>query len=412
MQKHTEARADAQIKQQMMEAPHSQSPVPHSYDVIIVGAGPAGTSAAILLAQQGRRVLLLEKSRFPREKLCGEFLSPATLRIFARLGVREQMMAAGAQIIRRWYLVAPDGRRVEIPLTWLAEGSGDALSLSRAQMDAILLNRAREAGVFVREGFHVSPRLTHEGSISIIEGKADGKTVEQFAAPLVIDAAGRNRLFARTESAPPSAGNKGRRPFGVKVHLRGVSGMEEIGELFFFQDGYGGMANVEGGRTNLCFITTEETLRAARGDRHELLELTLRTNPAARERLRGAVVDGEWLGTGPLIYGRQPGARGVLAIGDAGAFIDPFTGSGMLMAMTSGELAAQVINQSFADNDCAAEKVARLYQRLHRQRFGWRLRACAMLRGLAFRPTTRNLLALLLARHSSLARLAALSTRQ
>ncbi|HWQ33666.1 MAG TPA: NAD(P)/FAD-dependent oxidoreductase [Blastocatellia bacterium] len=388
---------------------HSQISNLKSSDVIVVGAGPAGTSASILLAQRGVNVLLLEKSRFPREKLCGEFLSPETLRLFERLGVRERMMEAGAQVIRKWVLVAPGGRRVEIPLKWLSDG-GEAIGLSRARMDQILLERARECGVTVREGFHVSPRLAREGELTLIEGRAVGGEAEHFSAHLLIDASGRNRLFAGT--AQRTNRRSGSRCFGVKVHLRGVEGLGDTGELYFFRDGYGGMSAVEGGRTNLCFITTEETLRAAKGDRHALLEMTMMTSPAARERLRGAVTDGEWLGTGPLEYGRRPSVPGVLAIGDAGAFIDPFTGSGMLLAMMSGELAAEVISDSFARGEQSVELIASRCQEMHRKRYGWRFRACAMLRNLAFKPAARSLLALLLERHSALARAVALSTRQ
>jgi flavin-dependent dehydrogenase len=381
------------------------------HDVIIVGAGPAGASAAALLAERGLKVLLLEKSRFPREKLCGEFLSPESLRILDRLGVRERMIEAGAQPIRKWILVAPNGRRVEVPLHWLSNESGEAIGLSRARMDLIMLERARQAGVTVREAFHVSSRLTRVADTTLIEGKAEGDTRESFATRLLIDASGRNSVFARSDAQKPERRQRGR-PFGVKVHLRGVEGLGETGELFFFRDGYGGMSRVEGERVNLCFITTEETLRAARGDRHALLEMTLRQNPAARERLRDAVPAGAWLGTGPLEYGRRVSLPGVLAPGDAGAFIDPFTGSGMLLALASGELAARVIGESFARGERHPELIAQRYHELHRRQFNWRFRACAMLRNLAFKPATRNLLALLLARYSGLARAVALSTRQ
>ena len=379
-------------------------------DVIVIGAGPAGTSVSILLAEAGLRVLLLEKSRFPREKLCGEFLSPETLPIFDRLGVRERLLEAGAQTIRQWLLVAPNGRRIEVPLRWISEG-GEAIGLSRARMDAILLERARECGVMVREGFHVSPRLVRERGLTMIEGRADGDTIERYAGRLMIDASGRQSVFAR-HRAVPQKNVSGSRPFGVKVHLRGVAGLNDSGELFFFRDGYGGLSAVEGGRTNLCFITTEKKLRAARGDRHALLEMTMLTNPAARDRLRGAVPDGAWLGTGPLAYGRRASVPGVLAIGDAGAFIDPFTGSGMLLALTSGALAAQVISESFAAGAMLPEQVISHYQQIHQRHFNWRFRACALLRRLAFKPATRNVLALLLERHSSLARAVTLSTRQ
>lgn len=388
-------------------------PLNTGFDVIVVGGGPAGTSVSILLAQQGQRVLLVEKSRFPREKLCGEFLSPETLAVFDRLGVRQQMLNAGAQLIRHWTIIAPDGRRIEIPLSWIAKGGAPAIGLSRARMDALLLDRAREVGVTVKEGFHVSSQIDRQQDGTVIAGRADGGTPERFAGRLLIDASGRGSAFsAKEKGGQKDAAMKGSRAFGLKAHLRGVQGLDDTGELYFFRDGYGGMSQVEGERTNLCFITSEETLRAARGDRQALLELTLMTNPAARERLRGATVVGEWLGTGPLNYGHQPAHPDVLAIGDAGAFIDPFTGSGMLLALTSGELAARVIGEAFARNEYSLNIISKKYQQLHRQQFGARFRTCALLRSLAFRPLARNLLATLLVRHRSLARLMAVSTRQ
>jgi len=377
------------------------------YDAIVIGAGPAGSSVSVRLAQGGLRVLLLEKSCFPREKLCGEFISPECLGLFDRLGVRERMLAAGPQVITKMVLFAPDGRGVEVPLTWIASGRAQALGLTRSRMDAILLGRAREVGVEVREGFHVSPRLHRQGEWSFVEGKADGRTVERFAGRLVIDASGRGGLFAA-----PRPHRRRSRLFACKVHLRGVEGLGEVGELFFYRDGYGGMADVEGGRTNLCFMTTEATLRAAKGDRQALLEMTMLANPAARERLRYAVIDGEWVGTGPISYGRQPSVPGVLAIGDAGAFIDPFTGSGILLALTSAELAARVITRAFTTGEFDAAAIERRYRLLHRAEFGWRFRACGLLRRLAFSSVTRNWLISLLSRNQSAAKLVALSTRQ
>ncbi len=392
-----------------------------TYNAIIIGAGPAGSTAAIGLAQSGYRILLLEKGRFPREKLCGEFITPECLDIFDRLGVRKQMLDAGAQTIRRWTLFAPDGRGLNVPMEWIADGHPHAIGLSRAMMDWVLLERARELGVDIREGFQVSPRLRHEGNLKIIEGKADNATIEQFSAPLVIDASGRNGVFSKqTQQVDPQAVSRfeGSRVFGCKVHLRGVEGLRGRGELFFFRDGYGGMSEVEGDRVNLCFLTTEATLLAAKGDRQRLLDLTLRSNAAAHRRLEHAKFDGEWLGTGPITYGRRQTMPGVLAIGDAAAFIDPFTGSGMLLAFTSGELAAAVVKESLTAGTagnlgaCDVETIIKRYSERHRAQFGWRFRVCGLLRGLAFKPATRNVLVTVLSRHQGLMKLATLSTRQ
>jgi flavin-dependent dehydrogenase len=382
-----------------------------TYDAIIIGAGPAGSSVSALLAREGLRALLLEKSRFPREKLCGEFVTPNCLNVFSRLGVREQIFEAGAKIIDQWTLFAPDGRGVEVPMEWIADGHRHAIGISRARMDMILLECAKEAGVDVREGFHVSPRLLRENGTTFIEGNADGETVERFSAPVVIDASGRNGVFSK-QIAQRTSLLGGSRLFGCKVHLRAVEGMRGIGELFFYSDGYGGMCDVENDRTNLCFITTEATLREAKGDREKLLDLTMRSNPAARRRLRDAVVDGEWVGTGPITYGRRRHLPGVISIGDAGAFIDPFTGSGILLALGSAELAAEVIRQAFSEGIRDVGAIAKRYDQLHRARFVWRFRACALLRAVAFNSTARNAMVSLLTRHHSLVKLLALSAKQ
>src|SRR5690242_6215957 len=105
------------------------------YDIIIIGAGPAGTTAAIKLAQDGRQVLLPEKSRFPREQGCGEFITPECRGVVDRLGVRKRMSDAGAQVIRRFTLFAPDGRSLSVPMEWIAGGHAHAIGVSRAMMD-------------------------------------------------------------------------------------------------------------------------------------------------------------------------------------------------------------------------------------------------------------------------------------
>jgi flavin-dependent dehydrogenase len=385
------------------------------YDVIIIGAGPAGSTVSALLARAGLRALLLEKSRFPREKVCGEFITPDCLNVFDRLGVREQLSDAGAKVVNQWTLFAPDGRGVDVPMEWVAGGHGHAIGISRARMDHILLECARRAGVDAREGFHVSPRLPsengHEKGGIFIEGKADGETVERFSAPVVIDASGRNGVFSNRIAGRTSVVG-GSRLFGCKVHLRAVEGMRGIGELFFYRDGYGGMCDVENDRTNVCFITTEATLREARGDREKLLDLTLRSNPAARRRLRDAVIDGDWVGTGPITYGRRRPVPGVISIGDAGAFIDPFTGSGILLALRSAEIAAEVIRQAFHEGVGDVGAIVKRYDRLHRARFAWRFRACALLRVAAFNSTARNAMVSMLSRYRSLVKLMALGAGQ
>ena len=379
-----------------------------NYDVIVIGCGPAGSASAILLGSAGWKVLLLERGRFPRHKLCGEFLTPEARPILARLGAEERMLAAGSALIRQFNIYSPDGRCLAIPMDWIARG--EALGISRASMDRIMMDRAREVGVEVREGFTVSSKLSAEGEDRVIEGHEDGREPERLRARVIIDASGRNGAFSREVNQEASRLN-GARVFGCKVHLSRVEGMEGLGELFFFGDGYGGLSDVEDERSNLCFLTTERTLIEARGDRTKLLDLTLRTNPAARARLRSAEFIGEWHGTGPITYGRQQTMPGILAVGDSSAFIDPFTGSGMLLAFASGELAAEVIDRHLSTGRVRTDSIIADYQLRHRTLFTRRYRAVSMLRRLAFRAGTRHLMVSILSRQQSLARLIARSTR-
>src|ERR671933_106926 len=142
------------------------------FDVIIVGGGPAGASAAIHLAGRGARVLLAEQKRFPREKLCGEFISPECLEHFARLGALERMEAAHGACVARTVFYAPSGRSLTVPSAWFAGGGEAALGLSRAEMDARLLERARESGVCVLED------ATLEGVI-VEEDAREGKREDE-----------------------------------------------------------------------------------------------------------------------------------------------------------------------------------------------------------------------------------------
>jgi flavin-dependent dehydrogenase len=128
--------------------------------------------------------------------------------------------------------------------------------------------------------------------------------------------------------------------------------------------------------------------------------------------LRDAVVDGEWVGTGPITYGRKGHPPGVISIGDAGAFIDPFTGSGILLALGSAELAAEVIHRAFSEGVRDVGEIAERYDRLRRARFAWRFRACALLRAVAFNSTARNVLVSMLTRHQWLVKLMTLGAIQ
>src|SRR5437868_4104381 len=167
------------------------------FDAIIIGGGPAGSSAAIHLAGRGARVLLAEQKRFPREKLCGEFISPECLEHFARLGVQERMTLAGGAHVSQTVFYAPSGRSLTVPSEWFGGGGRGALGLSRAEMDARLLARAREVGVRVVEDASLAGVIVEGGRVAGVRLHASGEGVCEYRSHVTIDATGRQRAVAR-----------------------------------------------------------------------------------------------------------------------------------------------------------------------------------------------------------------------
>jgi flavin-dependent dehydrogenase len=370
------------------------------FDAIIVGGGPAGACAAVELASAGARVLVAERETFPREKLCGEFISPECLGHFARLGVLERMKEGGARVGETVFY-APSGRGVSVPSAWF--GGGDALGLSRAEMDARLMARAREAGAAVLEGASLAGVLTEGARVVGVRLHAEGVTHE-FRARVTLDATGRHRAVVRRAArefngegkgagregaGADGAAGKQRAPLvAFKAHLEGARGAAGVCEIYFYPGGYGGLSPVEGGLSNLCFIARARDVRARGSDAERVVREVVRRNRRAAHALEGARAEGRWLGVSVESFGRHEPAPfdGLLAVGDAAAFIDPFTGSGMLMALEGGELAASAVSRWLAGGAGDFGPLAREYRAAYAARFDSRLRLCGLLRRAALAP--------------------------
>jgi flavin-dependent dehydrogenase len=380
------------------------------------------------------RVLVLEEKRMPRGKLCGEFITPECFPTLERLGVMERLFAAGARKITRVCLVVPSGKTIHTFISKMSDDSSWAMSLSRARFDQILFDRAREAGAECLEAFAVRQCLFDGSSPRGVEAMSltQGKTVN-FEAPLIIDASGRNsRLMV--DRRERMAGRRGSRLYALKAHLKGVEGVDEQVELCFFPQGYGGLSLVEDGLVNLCFIVDERTLKGAGGDASKVVERSLMNNRLARERLRAAEVVGKWYSAGPLTFGRRRLARdGIIAIGDASGMIDPFTGTGIQIALRTGEMAAEAIMETMGaasrrnspgspDLTQAAitrselqssrlDSVETSYRQRYEREFGTRMKVAGLLRIAALSPPAASVVAGVLARIPSLANLVLRASR-
>ncbi len=336
-------------------------------DVLIVGAGPAGSAAAATLAMAGHRTLVLEKDRFPRAKVCGEFLSGSARADLRRLGVLADA-EAGAEHIERGFLHLPRGRSVpfELPST--------ALGISRFRLDNLLARRAAELGADVRHGVRVTSIERGAGSGFQIRFVSDGceGTLE---ARSVIGAWGRWDALDRGLKRRFLAGAS--RFFGWSRDF--VGGADRLAgqvHLFLFPGGYCGLSRVEGGVTNLAGVISERVRRKLDGGWDAVVVHTRRANPALDEAVANLREGpGGLLGIGPVFFTVKPPVENqMLMVGDAAGVIDPFSGEGQATAIGSGILAAGILSQGLEGHismDSVARDYALAWRRCFARRFGW-----------------------------------------
>jgi flavin-dependent dehydrogenase len=246
-------------------------------------------------------------------------------------------------------------------------------------MDEVLLRRAQEHGVTVIEGASISDPILEDATVTGVRVRND-RGHDDYRAPITIDATGRARVLSRKLI---KAGNKRPSLVAFKAHFRKTKVAPGACEIYFYPGGYGGLSTVEANTSNLCFIIAAEHVRHCHSDPNVVVREMVMKNRRAAQTLESAELCSTWLSASWERFGRQrpSPAPGLLAVGDSAAFIDPFTGSGMLMAFESGELVAQTILRHRYDrfSDLAAG-----YTGSYRRTFDSRLRICGLMRRVAF----------------------------
>lgn len=314
-------------------------------DLLVVGGGPAGASLAALAAAAGARVVVVERARFPRDKVCGEFVSAEGRAVLARLGLLGELESAGAQWMAACRLTDTRGRELVVGLPDLPRTGPLALGVTRALLDSTLLALALRKGAELRQPQEATAPLFTGGRVAGMRVRAVGSRGdgEEIRAGIVVAADGRRSVLGR--ALHPRLGDPRRSDpgswFGLKVHLDAdPARLARRIELHLFDGGYAGLAPVEGRRVNLCLMTRVRALRACGGSPARVLTERVLSNPAARERIDGSRPVGRWHSVGPLRFGvRRPSASGALFVGDAAGTTDPFCGEGISNALVAAELA-------------------------------------------------------------------------
>jgi geranylgeranyl reductase family protein len=353
-------------------------------EVIVSGGGPAGSATATLLARAGHDVLLLDRARFPRDKACAEYLSPATADALARLGALERVEAAGPRRPLGMQLIGTDGSRA---LVRYPDGAHPrrALCLTRRVLDATLLAHAAEAGVRVQEGWQVQ-RVTAGREAAVVEGRpVDAPPGERrsLTARLVVGADGARSVVARSLGLDRRARWPNR--VGLVAHVRGVDGLETYGEMHAGRGAYCGLAPLPGGLTNVGLVMEAGVARAG-GGVDGAYRAGLARLPGAAARLAGAVRVGPVRGAAPLARRvSSTHGDGFLLVGDAAGFLDPFTGEGVFRALRGAELAAEVADRALRRGDLSAPSLAP-YARARRAEFWAKELVCLLIQGFLVWP--------------------------
>ncbi len=361
-------------------------------DAVVVGAGPAGCAAAILLARGGLRVMLLEKSAASPPKVCGEYLSPGCLPILDRLGVRASLEERGARPLVGMRIHGPDGAgpvdAFYPPLAGPSRAPAWGLSVRREVLDPLLLDLARECGAEFVPGFQASDLLCDGGAVRGVEGRLNGR-LERLSARFVVGADGRASVVAR-------------RLGEVRRHLRldkmarvgyftGIERPEDLGEIFVGAGAYAILNPVGPGLTNIGLVAdrlvVDRGAGAAVGDPGRFLSDAAAVHCALPARLASAVAAAPVRALGPLaVRARRLGAFGALLAGDAAGFLDPFTGEGLYGALRSAEIAASVALATLRRTPPTASPDLRGYQRAWEREFLPKWRLCELLQGAIRRP--------------------------
>ena len=337
-----------------------------SADVVVVGAGPAGAATAILLAGDGYQVILLDRARFPRDKVCGEYLSPEASRMFDRLGVLKAVEAR-ARPLCGMRITAPDGTVIvgDYPREGRWRGYRDyALTIPRRDLDAILVERARELGVTVREAVRVTDIVLAGQRVVGVEavGLHPHAGPQRITASLVVAADGRASVVARRLGLVHP--HRWLARVALVAYAEGIATDRARGEIFLAPPAYAIVNPMADELANLSLVVPLSVARHHRGHLGAYFDRATRALPGLGARLGAARRVSPVRALGPLAYRvAAPAHDGVVLVGDALGFLDPFTGEGVHTALRSAELAAEVAGPALRTGDLSRAALAPVHAR-------------------------------------------------
>jgi flavin-dependent dehydrogenase len=351
-----------------------------TYDALVIGAGPAGSTAALLLARAGWSVAVVEKSRFPRRKVCGEFISATSLPVLRELGLEQAFLAQAGPEVRRVGFFAGD-MSLASPMPQAANALGWGRALGREQLDLLLLQAAAQAGAKVWQPWRVTRlRRSSDGYACAISTKGAS---EELATRILIAANGsweRNPV-----QGSPVRAHKSSDLLAFKAHFVNCDLPTDLMPLVVFPGGYGGLVHSGGGRVSLsCCIRRDEFVRCREraqtaSGAEAVAQHIAQSCEGVRHALRHAHLADAWLSAGPIRPGiRKRHAEGLFFVGNAAGEAHPIIAEGISMAMQSAWLLCRGLIARRHDLSHALPTIGRQYASEWRTWFAPRIYAASV----------------------------------